>query len=120
MGQLSIAGRKCFADHRQIPRPGLRKREPQKVSTYVQRKAAYIHTYIRVLYERSAHLSASRCTFSRSARGNAARALNAGVCDNARRKLIIFHGESGWREKEAGDSFIIGWHLHAVFTLIEV
>lgn len=50
------------------------------------------------------------------ARGNAARAFDAGVCDNARRKLIIFHGERGPERLP----FIIGWHLHAVFTLIEV
>lgn len=49
------------------------------------------------------------------ARGNTASALNAGVCDNARRKLIIFHNE-----RCQGLPFIIGWHLHAVFTLIEV
>lgn len=51
-----------------------------------------------------------RCVWPRDGR-----AFDAGVCDNARRKLIIFHGERGQRLP-----FIIGWHLHAVFTLIEV
>lgn len=47
--------------------------------------ARSIVEYMARVYERSVRL----------ARGNAARAFDAGVCDNARRKLIIFHGERG-------------------------